>query len=290
MILSATPFIPHTLTHLAQVRAFPSPLPEAAYEKMLAEYQALEDVTVERIVYDSDGLKVTGLRALLAHSKPGPLLIYNRGGSREYGKLTLLSAMRSMVPFARAGYRVFASNYRGNDGGEGADEFGGGDVDDVLNLLEIAREDAGWDGKNAYMIGHSRGGMMTMMAIRRGAKLNAAIAIAGVSDAHRLATEAAMIERVLVPLIPGYAHDPKGALSARSPIDWPQDIHVPVLLLHGDNDKDVSVEASIALQNALAAAGKVSQLKIYQGGNHALVRVWDEVLADCFVWLERFRA
>ena len=290
-IVSSEPFVPHTLQHLIDVRAFPSPLPETVYNKMLADYEALSDVSVSRIVYSSDGLKVTGLMVLPAEMQNGhqPILIYNRGGSREYGKLTVLSALRSMVPFAKQGYIVFASNYRGNDDGEGQEEFGGADVNDVLNLLTIARATPMWDSKNAFMIGHSRGGMMTARAIRSGAVLNAAVCIAGVADAHTLAQEPRMVERILTPLVPGYTEDPDAALSARSALDWPEDIKVPLLLLHGDADKDVSVQASIRLHAALQKAGKVSELEIYEGGSHSLVRHWDAVLARCLEWLERYR-
>lgn len=290
-ILSAEPFVPHTLEHLTQIRAFPNPLPEVAYNKMLAEYEALEGVNVSRIVYESDGLSVTGLMAFPDSLSAGahPLLIYNRGGSREYGKLTVLSALRSMAPFAKAGYIVLASNYRGNDGGEGREEFGGQDIHDVLNLLAIGQKHSAYDGKNTFMIGHSRGGMMTMLASRLGAPLNAAIAIASVSNAHTLAQQQPMIERVLLPLIPDYASDPLAALSRRSPIDWPEAIQAPLLLLHGDADKDVGVEASIVLQEALQKANKVSELVIYPAGNHALLRHWDDVLARSFAWMERFK-
>jgi len=35
------------------------------------------------------------------------------------------------------GYVVAASQYRGNAGGQGKEEFGGADVDDVLNLIPL---------------------------------------------------------------------------------------------------------------------------------------------------------
>jgi dipeptidyl aminopeptidase/acylaminoacyl peptidase len=291
-ILRAEPFVPHTLAHLIEKRVFPNPLPEAAYAKMLDEYAALEGVTVQRITYDSDGLAVTGLCVLPERTTPAshPLLIYNRGGSREYGKLTVLSVLRSMAPFARAGYLVFASNYRGNDGGEGREEFGGADIHDVLNLLSIGQKHSGFDGRNRFMIGHSRGGLMTMLASRMGAALNAAVAIAAVSNAHALAKQEPMIERVLLPLIPEYAADPKAALSRRSPIDWPDEIRTPLLLLHGDADKDVPASESIALYEALQRESKPSELVVYPGGNHALLRHWDDVLKQCFGWMERYAA
>lgn len=290
-IISASPFVPHTLEHLTEKHVFPNPLPEQAYVKMLEEYAALEDVAVSRIVYDSDGLKVTGLMALPVHIRKGahPVLIYNRGGSREYGKLTLLSALRSMVPFAREGMLVFATNYRGNDGGEGREEFGGADLNDVMNLLNIARSHEGFDGCNTFMIGHSRGGMMTAMAIRRGARLNAAVSIAGISDAFQFEKTLRSEKNVLTVLVPGYPAERERVLTERSAVRWPQDITVPLLLLHGDADKDVDYRESVSLDKLIREAGGTSELVIYPGGSHSLIRVWDDVLIRCSVWMGTYR-
>jgi dipeptidyl aminopeptidase/acylaminoacyl peptidase len=291
MMLSE-PFVPHTLDYLSEKHVFPAPLPQVFYDKLLGEYATLTDVQVSRIAYDSDGLRITGLSALPARLTPNahPLLIYNRGGSRNYGMLTLLSAMRSMAPFARQGFLVFASNYRGNDGSEGQEQFGGDDVHDVLNLLTLARSHPGFDGKNAFMLGHSRGGMMTALAMKNGAKLNAAISIAGVADAHVMAQSPLMVERVLQPLIPGYAAHPGQSLSERSMLDWPEAISAPLLLLHGDADDVVPADQSIRMAEALQQLGKPHALHLYPGGNHALVRHWDAVIARCSDWLEAHRA
>jgi dipeptidyl aminopeptidase/acylaminoacyl peptidase len=214
--------------------------------------------------------------------------VYNRGGSRDYGKLTVLNVLRSMVPFAQAGYLVFASNYRGNAGSEGHEEFGGDDVRDVLRLLEIARSHGRFDGKNAFMAGHSRGGMMTCMAVKQGAQVNAAISIAGIGDARKLVDYPNILNNVLKPLVPGFADDPEAALALRSAVLWPEAIGVPLVLLHGDNDKDVHVSDSIALQAAIRAAGGVAELVVYPGGSHALVRSWSDVVARSLAWMERY--
>lgn len=290
-ILSAEPFVPHTLAHLVEKRVFPSPLPEVAYNKMLAEYAVLVGVEVFSIAYESDGLRITGVMAL---PKPLPasfkLIVYNRGGSRDYGKLTLLNVLRSMAPFAQEGYVVLASNYRGNGGSEGVEEFGGADVRDVLRLLEIGRALPGFDGKNAFMIGHSRGGMMTELAIKQGAEVNAAVAIAGIADARKLVQAENLLEHVLKPLVPGFDRHPHEVLEGRSAVLWPEAITVPLLLLHADNDRDVGVDDSIALHEAIKAAGGVSELVVYEGGGHALLRHWDDVLARCKDWLEQYSA
>lgn len=286
-LLSQEPFVPHTLQHLTDAHVFPSPLPEAAYNKMISEYEALDEVSVSSITYESDGLSITGLCALPKAITPGihPVLIYNRGGSGEYGKLTLLNVLRSMVPFARAGYLVFASNYRGNAGSEGTEEFGGNDVHDVLNLLALAKMHDGFDSKNAFMLGHSRGGMMAFLAAKHGAELNAIIALAPVANVHDMAANVGMEERVLKRRIPGYAENPRAAISARSVVDWPEKISAPTLLVHGDADKDVPVSHSQLLNERLTVPHK---LHVVTGGNHALYRHWDEVLEQCFNWLQEY--
>ncbi len=290
-ILSAKAFVPHTLEHLTEARVFPNPLPEAAYAKMLEEYAGLEGVRVWDITYESDGLVITGVMALPeVMGDAHPVMVYNRGGSRDYGKLTVLNVLRSMVPFAQKGYLVFASNYRGNAGSEGVEEFGGADVHDVLRLLVIARAHPAFDGKNAFMIGHSRGGMMTELAIAQGAQVNAAVAIAGIGDARKLVAYPHLLERVLKPLVPGYRVHPIEALERRSAVLWPEKITVPLLLLHGDNDRDVDVSDSIVLDEAIKGAGGVCELVVYQGGGHALLRHWSDVLERCMAWLARYTA
>ncbi|MBY0407105.1 MAG: prolyl oligopeptidase family serine peptidase [Rickettsiales bacterium] len=286
-ILSAKRFVPHTLEHLAEMRVFPNPIPELAYAKMVAEYEALEGVEVWDITYESDGLVITGIMALPTQMQDAhKVLVYNRGGSRDYGKLTILNVLRSMVPFAKQGYLVFASNYRGNAGSEGVEEFGGSDVRDVLRLLDIARVHPAFDGENAFMMGHSRGGMMTAMAIRAGADVRAAISIAGIADARKLVTYPHLLERVLAPLVPNFATQAEAELARRSAVLWPEEIRVPLLLLHGDNDADVHVSDSEELKTALEGAGGTSRLVVYPGGNHALLRHWQGVLAESTAWLE----
>jgi dipeptidyl aminopeptidase/acylaminoacyl peptidase len=288
-VISRTPFIPHTLAELTEQRVFPKPLPEVFYDQMLADYAKLSDVNVSRITYQSDGLTINGLMALPGTVTSHPVMIYNRGGSREYGKLTLLSVMRSMVPFARAGYMVFASNYRGAEGGEGMEEFGGKDVNDVLNLLALAQNEPGFDGKNRFMLGHSRGGMMTYLAMKHGAKLNAAIALAGMADVGGISRAPHMEEKVFRRLIPNYDRAKEALLRERSAIYWPEKITAPLLMLHGDKDEAISPDESIALSQKLSALGKPNELHIYPGANHALVRVWDDVVARSLAWMERYR-
>lgn len=292
MIISSERFIPHSLEHLIAVKAFPTPLPEEFYNKICKEYEAVDYAATQRIIYESDGLKVTGVTSFPIKTEAGkhPILIYNRGGTREYGILTVLSAMRSMIPFAKAGYLIYASNYRGNDGGEGIEEFGGADVNDIFNLLKIAKTNPAWDGRNIFMLGHSRGGLMTYMAVRNNKEINAAVSIAGVADIIQSAKERAdMKEKIYQKLIPGTGNERKQAYINRSALCWADEIYTPLLLMHGTSDDAVDISHSLKLAEKLKEAGKTYEIIIYEGGNHALLRQWSNVLEKSLNWFERYR-
>ena len=59
--------------------------------------------------------------------------------------------------FASQGFVVLASQYRGNDGGEGRDEVGGADVADVMALMQVALRLPYTDAANVFLYGLSRG-------------------------------------------------------------------------------------------------------------------------------------
>ena len=103
--------------------------------KLKGSFSYLNDIDLYSMVYDSDGLMVTGF--MVRPKKPGnyPCIIYNRGGNRDFGALLVFNAMLQMGRMAADGYVVIASNYRGNSNSEGKEEFGGADVKDVLNLI-----------------------------------------------------------------------------------------------------------------------------------------------------------
>ena len=129
--------------------------------------ELLGRIDVRSITYVSDGLKVKGY--LVAPKEGGklPCVIYNRGGNREFGAWTDRGAALQLGRIAAWGYLVIASQYRGNAGGEGVEEFGGRDVNDVLNLLTLLASQPRADTARVGMYGWSRGGMMTYLALAR---------------------------------------------------------------------------------------------------------------------------
>lgn len=285
-LLNMTFFKPHTHAELVALRAFPEgAIPESAYQKMLDSYNAITGLMIMRVNYKNDGLAMNGIMASPKTGKVKGLVVYNRGGSGNFGILTLHAIMRQFVPLARAGYMVIGSNYRGNDGGEGQDEFGGRDVDDVFALHEVISEIVE-EPTPRYIIGHSRGGMMSYLMLKKGFPTKAAVAIAAVSDLsgwEHIRPE--IYEKVYKRYIPNFATDEEAVLAERSVIRWPEKIKAPLLLLHGTGDDKVPHNQSEKLAAALKAIGSPHELVLYEGGNHALTRQWDDVTKRILDWL-----
>src|SRR5919202_4580567 len=159
-------------------RAYPREVVERMHDS--------RDLELLKIKYLSDGLKVSGFiyKPKGVAGKKFPVVIWNRGG---VGEDTIISVenfldLYEMHRYASEGFVVLASQYRGYDGGEGRDEVGGADTDDVLNLIPLARSLGYADMTRVFMFGFSRGAQMTLQAIRRGAPLRAAVVVGAPTD------------------------------------------------------------------------------------------------------------
>jgi dipeptidyl aminopeptidase/acylaminoacyl peptidase len=238
----------------------------------------LAAVVIERIVYASDGLRVRGYLVSPRNVPAGtrlPSVIFNRGGNRNFGALDDETALMWMAPIAERGYVVVGSQYRGNAGGEGREEFGGADVADVVNLLPLLDALPVTDPERIGMYGWSRGGMMTYLALAQTTRLRAAIVGAAVADAEAwVASRRDLAEGVLAPVVPGWS-DPAeraAALAARSPVRWAERLAAttPILILHGSADWRVRPDQALRMAEALLAARRPFRLVLFEGGNHGL--------------------
>ena len=237
------------------------------------EYRRVNDpslIDCQRITYLSDGLKVVGFIWRPKDQGTGklPLIIFNRGGNREFGKLTPWHAIRR---FALEGFVVIGSQYRGNDGGEGKEELGGADVRDVLNLLPLAESLGYVDMKNVFLLGWSRGGMMAFLALKNQMPVNAA-AVGGalvnlVSESKK---RPLLVADVWRELIPGFDQGPEEKMRERSMVEWADRIGVPVLILQGGADWRSSPSEALLAAQKLQEAGKTYELIIYAGDDHSI--------------------
>lgn len=287
-LISQEKFIPHDFDALHQDD---QSIGNANYQNYIDWYNNIADVEVKKIVYKSDNLKVVGILGYPKDIKPNskfPVIIYNRGGSGDSGKITIKSLNERIYPLVKSGYIVIASQYRGNDGSEGKDELGGKDVDDVINLMNVIKELKFADTKNIFMIGFSRGAINSYLALQRGLHVNAAAIISGVSDLllfEKLRPDAIPL---LEEFIPDYPEKRDQVLAKRSAVFWPEDINVPVLLIHGDNDKVIDVSSSKVLAQKLTALNKPNKLIIYPNDDHFLTTHRNEAIEEIVKWFEQF--
>ncbi|MBI5440920.1 MAG: prolyl oligopeptidase family serine peptidase [Deltaproteobacteria bacterium] len=245
-----------------------------------------------RIRYQSDGLSVAGFlwKPKATKGRKYPLIIFNRGGRGEYGTLTPWRQF-GFYEYLANGFVVIASQYRGAGGGEGRDEFGGADVRDVLNLVPLARSLGYIDMKNLFMLGASRGGMMTYLALKQGAPVNAVAVVGGLTDLVAAArSRPSVVSEIYEPFIPGFRERGEEALRERSVVFWADKINVPVLLLHGGEDwRSKALDQVLAFARRLEELEKTYELVIYAGDDHGLTFHRDERDKRIIEWFREYR-
>lgn len=178
-----------------------------------------------------------------------------------------------MGKMASWGYVVVASQYRGNDGGEGIEQFGGDDVNDVLNLIPVLNQLPKADTSRVGIEGGSRGGMMTYLAMKKSCKFKASVVVAGLADAHlNIKNRPEMEEHVFSELVPNYSTDKENQLNQRSAVKWANEMckTTPLLIMHGSADWRVSPEESLRLVNQLYKYKHPTRFILFEGADHGI--------------------
>ncbi len=245
----------------------------AEYEDALTQ----ADFDVMDLHYASGGLDVPGIliRPRAPAGRRWPAIIYNRGGSGDYGRLDHL-AIGEMLLLAKAGFVLIASDYRFHGQAARRDPWGGADLDDVLNLVPAVRSLPYVDPERLFMLGQSRGGMMTYLALKRGAPMRAAAVTSGVSDLEALGRYRPEFvhgnENMdgWAKLWPDYATRAAEHYRERSAVYWADQIRVPILILHSRTDKLVPADQALRLAEALQTKGATYALQIYVEDGHGL--------------------
>ena len=259
--------------------------------KLKPKYNYLNTVNIEKIIYESDGLKVVGYLVTPNNSGSYPCIVYNRGGNKEFGKLTPKKAVFILARTASWGYVVAASQYRGNDGGEGKEEFGGKDVNDVLNLIPLFDHVKSADTSKMGIYGWSRGGMMTYLALTKTNRFKAAVVGGGASDLRMvMETRKDTFETVYFDNIPDYAKDKSHALNQRSAINQVENISktTPILMLHGTSDWRIVPEMALDLSKAFIKNSIPHRLVLFEGGDHGLSEFRNEVDDMAKDWFDSY--
>jgi dipeptidyl aminopeptidase/acylaminoacyl peptidase len=279
---------------------------KAVYE----EARSQKDFDVLEITYSSDGLPVKGM--LIKPKNPGghkwPAIIFNRGGTGDYSRITddgitacsqtnpFCLTVVDLYQFSKAGFVVIASDYRFHGATAKRDQWGGVDVNDVLNLVPALKSLDFVDPERLYMLGISRGGTMAYVAINRGIPVKAVAVIAGPSDLKAWAEgRPDMVNGDdtydgFAQVWPDYEHHAIEQYRARSAVFWADRINVPLLILHSRTDKFVPVTQALRMAEALQENGRVYSLLIYEHDGHSLPLNREDRNQKIIEWFNKFGA
>lgn len=267
--------------------------PKQVYEAARTQ----KEFDIAEITYASDGLPVRGLliKPKVPGTKKWPAIIFNRGGNGDLGRITDSGQpccrvntssldVADLCLLAKAGFVVIASDYRYQGATLKRDEWGGVEVDDVLNLVPALKSLDYVDPDRLYMLGLSRGGTMTYLAIKRGVPVKAAAVIGAVTDVKAWVDTRPEMGIVkgndyidgFANIWPDYAQRADEHYRARSAIYWADQINVPVLILHSRTDRMVPVTQALRMAEALQEKGKVYALRIYERDGHPLPKNRDD--------------
>jgi dipeptidyl aminopeptidase/acylaminoacyl peptidase len=252
----------------------------------------ISEVKLFHLTYLSDGLKVKGYLAIPKKEGKFPCIIFNRGGNKDFSKITDEGwGTGVLVELSSKGYIIVASQYRGNDGGEGKEEFGGRDINDVLNLIPLLSKMPQADTSRIGMFGWSRGGMMTYLALSKTSKIKAAVVGSGSTDLVKaLETRPEQESSVFEKLIPDYKLNKIQELQSRSAVYFAEKIckTTPILILQGTADWRVPTPLVLNLVNQFYQLKQPFRFILYEGGQHSLKEHSNDYIQQTINWFDTY--
>ncbi|MDF2684714.1 MAG: alpha/beta hydrolase [Brevibacillus sp.] len=253
---------------------------------MSPEESVVPGVQLYTVSYYSQGLLVKAALAIpeaySQNKEPLPALLYCRGGIRGVGKVR----PERISQMASFGYVVLAPHYRGNEGGEGRDEFGGADRHDVFAAYELLSQMPEVDHERISVYGFSRGGIMALFAAMECEGLLSAVVWSGVSDLLLTYEERVDLRRMLRRIV-GHPRKQEDAYRERTPLYRIAEIACPVLIIHGTADENVGVEHAHRLEHSLREAGKPHEIWLAEGASHLFQGAEMETYTRrMFAWLD----
>lgn len=211
--------------------------------QLLPEFAYLNELNFSFIVYKSDSARVKGFMIEPRDEGTYPLVIFNRDGYRDYGRLTLMTLIRFAAEIAYSGYIVMASDYRDEDA------YGGQELNDVLNLIRIGKKLENVIPEKTGMLGWFRGGMMTYLALKESHEITTGIVVNGITDLAGMPG----LETTVFSQIPEYQLCRDTFFRTRSVKNWPEKLcsKSSLYLICGKQDSRVNYSGTLNLTRQL---------------------------------------
>ncbi|MDQ3018657.1 MAG: prolyl oligopeptidase family serine peptidase [bacterium] len=244
-------------------------------------------INVYKILYKSRDHRVVGYIVEPEGDGKIPCVVWNRGGSREFGAINPEYLFTNVLAqLAIAGYFVIASQYSGNSGSEGVDEMGGSDIDDILNLYPILKKYHRADNTKIGMVGGSRGGMMTFKMLSLVKWIKAVVVTAPMVDMVSGIKFRPEMKDHYKSMFGGLKRD----MISRSAFYWVDKLYkkTPILLMHGTADWRVSVLSTLEMAKKLYEEKISYRMIIFEGDDHGLSANRKEAIINTIQWLDRF--
>ena len=211
-----------------------------------------------------------------------PLLVFVHGGI--HGDMNPANNVHLVREMVEQGYAVIAPDYRGSSG-YGAEfwkqmDYGGMEIDDVFAAKQWMLENhSNIDSNRVGILGWSHGGLITLMNLFEH-PTDYRAGYAGVPVADLVARmgykgQGYRDEFSAATHLGKTADENVKEYRRRSPVAHAHKLQTPLLIHTATNDEDVNVLEVEGLINALKAAGKSFEHRIYTNapGGHALNRL-----------------
>jgi len=230
----------------------------------------------------NDGFHVQGWLIAPREVQPGrryPMVVSVHGGPSSANRPGWPVRWNAVLP--SEGYFVFLPNPRGSYGqGEAftranVKDFGYGDLRDILTGVDAVVKAAPVDPARVGIMGWSYGGYMTMWAVTQTHRFKAAVAGAGVANWQSYYGEN-RIDQWMIPFFGASVYDDPAIYARSSPITFIRNVRTPTLVLHGDRDSEVPTPQGYEFWHALKTLGVPTELVIYRGEGHAIVKRKDQ--------------
>lgn len=248
--------------------------------------------------YQSEGLKIYALMTVPWGEKPAtgwPAIAFNHGYIPPDQYRTTERYVAYVDGFARSGYVVFRSDYRGHADSEGRARGAYGSPDytiDVLNAVAALQRHPDVDPERIGMWGHSMGGYITLRSMVVSDDIRAGVIWAGVvasypdllerwrrrsSSGVRPTPRPTSWRNVLTELFGSPEENPAfwDTLSANS---YLEELSGPIQLHHGTGDDSVPYEFSETLYDQIGAVGGLVEYYEYPNDDHNLSNFFTQAM------------
>lgn len=251
---------------IVEVIRFPSPNP---------------NVELKEITYLSNGLRVKGMLAEPKNEQVSDGFLYLRGGIKNVGKVR----PARIAQFAQEGFVVFAPYYRGNQGGEGNEDFAGEDREDAFAAFQLLQSLP--QIRNVHIFGFSRGGVMALMTGNQFPQAASLVTWGGVSDMSLTYWERKDLRRMMKRVIGGTPAKYPQRYKSRTPLYELEKMSAPILIIHGVKDHNVSIEHAHRLERRLKELAKPVECWYFAEFTHYFPPVVNrKVVQDLTRWMK----